>query len=401
MVGAATARKAPLAGAAPKRISILGATGSIGASTLAVIGARPGDFAVEAVTANANVLKLARVARSVGAKAAIIADASAYGALKEALSGSGIEAAAGPQAVIEAATRPVDLVVAAIVGAAGLAPSYAALAAGTPLALANKECLVSAGDLFMRMARARKVTILPVDSEHNAIFQILDGRGAESVERIVITASGGPFRDWTRAQMATATPSAALAHPTWVMGPKITIDSATLMNKGLELVEAHHLFGVAGPDLDVLIHPQSIVHGLVTFRDGSVLASLAPADMRGPIAYCLNWPERVENRHARLDLAQLPPLAFLTPDEARFPALAVARQALDRGTQATNIMSAANEVAVEAFLGGRIGFLKIAEIVEETLERASAHLSEAPLASIEDAIALDKHGRRLALEVLA
>jgi 1-deoxy-D-xylulose-5-phosphate reductoisomerase len=241
---------------APKRITILGATGSIGMNTLAVIASRPGAFTVEAVTANANVAKLAGAARAARARTAVIADAAQYSALKDALAGSGIEPAAGAQAVIEAAAGPADLVVAAIVGAAGLAPSYAALAAGIPVALANKECLVSAGELFVRLARARGLTILPVDSEHNAIFQILDGHDRESVEQIVITASGGPFRDWTRAQMAAATPAAALAHPKWMMGPKITVDSATLMNKGLELVEAHYLFGVDSSRLDVLIHPQ-------------------------------------------------------------------------------------------------------------------------------------------------
>jgi 1-deoxy-D-xylulose-5-phosphate reductoisomerase len=302
--------------------------------------------------------------------------------------------------VVEAATRPADVVVAAIVGAAGLAPSYAALAAGAQLALANKECLVSAGELFVRMARARGSTILPVDSEHNAIFQILDGRDRDTVERITITASGGPFREWSREQMAVATPAAALAHPTWVMGPKITIDSATLMNKGLELVEAHHLFGADGARLDVLIHPQSIVHGLVTFRDGAVLAALAPPDMRGPVAHCLTWPERVTDSRAHLDLANLPPLAFSAPDLGRFPALRVARSALDRGTRATNIMSAANEIAVQAFLAGRIGFLQIVQIVEETLARAAANLLHGPIGSIDEALALDREGRRVAIEVL-
>jgi 1-deoxy-D-xylulose-5-phosphate reductoisomerase len=400
MVTSPAAVRVPVATAAPKRITILGATGSIGDSTLAVVRAHPSAYTVEAVTAHSNVLKLARLARAAGARVAAVADASAYGALKDALAGSGIEAAAGPAAVVEAAARPAEIVVAAIVGAAGLAPSYAALAAGTPLALANKECLVSAGDLFVRTARAKGVPLLPVDSEHNAIFQILDGHARDTVERIAITASGGPFRDWSREQMAVATPAAALAHPTWSMGPKITVDSATLMNKGLELVEAHHLFDVAADRLDVLIHPQSIVHGLVTFRDGAVLAALGPADMRGPIAHCLSWPDRIENSFPRLDLAALPGLTFRAPDVERFPALAVARAALDRGTRATNIMSAANEIAVAAFLAGRIGFLEIASIVNETLGRAGAHLSASPIASIDEAIALDREGRHLAIELL-
>jgi 1-deoxy-D-xylulose-5-phosphate reductoisomerase len=390
----------PAAKSAPKRITILGATGSIGDSTLAVVAAHPAEFAVEAVTANSNVPKLAKLARAARARVAAIADPSAYGALREALAGSGIEPAAGPAAVVEAATRPADVVVAAIVGAAGLAPSYAAIAAGRPLALANKECLVSAGDLFVRTARAKGVPILPVDSEHNAIFQILEGRSDETVERIAITASGGPFRDWTRDQMAAATPAAALAHPTWTMGPKITVDSATLMNKGLELVEAHHLFDVGADRLDVLIHPQSVVHGLVTFRDGAVLAALGPADMRGPIAHCLSWPERLKTSFPRLDLATLPALTFQAPDLDRFPALAIARAALERGTRATNIMSAANEIAVGAFLGGRVGFLEIASIVNETLNRANAHLSSSPITSIEEAVALDRDARRMAVELL-
>ena len=396
----ATALRAPVIGTVPKRITILGATGSIGTSTLAVIASRPEAFSVEAVTANANAAKLAQAARAARARTAVIADPAQYGALKEALAGSGVDAAAGQQAVIDAATAPADLVVAAMVGAAGLAPSYAALAAGTPVALANKECLVSAGELFVRTARARGTTILPIDSEHNAIFQILDGRDPETVERIVITASGGAFRDWSREQMASATPAAALAHPTWAMGPKITIDSATLMNKGLELVEAHYLFCVDSARLDVLIHPQSIVHGMVTFRDGAVLAALGAPDMRGPISHCLHWPDRVQTTGSRLDLASLPPLSFAAPDLSRFPALAIARAALDRGTRATNIMSAANEIAVQAFLSGRIGFLKIAEIVEETLARASALLKAAPLHDIEEAIALDREGRRMAIELV-
>lgn len=396
----ATALRLPRRSAAPKRITILGATGSIGTSTLSVIAARSDDYAVEAVTAHANAAGLAKAARAARAKLAVIADEKAYSSLKEALAGSGIEAAAGEAAVIEAATRHVDLVVAAIVGAAGLAPTYAALAGGAQIALANKECLVSAGELFVRAARATGTTILPVDSEHNAIFQILDGRDATTVERITITASGGPFRDWTRDQMSRATPAAALAHPTWRMGPKITVDSATLMNKGLELVEAHHLFGVDSSRLDVLIHPQSIVHGLVTFRDGAVIASLASPDMKGPIGHCLAWPQRPQNGNPRLDLASLPALAFAAPDLHRFPGLALARAALDRGSRATNIMSAANEIAVEAFLAGRIGFLQIAQIVEETLSRAEVHMTWAPLTTIDEAIAIDLEGRRIAIDLL-
>lgn len=378
---------------APRRISILGATGSIGASTLAVIGERPGAYVVEAVTANANAARLAEIARAVGAQVAVIADPAAFADLKAALAGTGIAAAAGPDAVVEAAARPVDLVVAAIVGAAGLAPTYAAITAGLRVALANKECLVSAGDLFMTAARRAGVVILPVDSEHNAIFQILDGRPADAVERIIVTGSGGPFRTWSVEEMARATPAEALRHPNWSMGPKITIDSATLMNKGLELIEAHHLFDQPSSKLDVLIHPQSVVHGLVTFTDGAMLACLGPPDMRTPIAHCLAWPRRDTSAVRRLQLESVGSLSFGAPDTGRFPALRLARAALDAGGGATNILSAANEIAVAAFLAGRIGFLEIARIVEETLALASA---PATPSTIGEAEALDAEGRRIA-----
>jgi 1-deoxy-D-xylulose-5-phosphate reductoisomerase len=379
----------------PRRISILGATGSIGASTLAVMGERPGAYLVEVVTANVNAKALATIARNAGARLAVIADPAAYGQLKTALSGTGIAAAAGSEAVIEAAGRPVDLVVAAIVGAAGLAPTFAAIAAGSRIALANKECLVSAGDLFVRAAERRGVEILPVDSEHNAIFQILDGRSPTSVDRIVVTASGGPFRTWTREQMAAATPAEALRHPNWSMGAKITIDSATLMNKGLELIEAHHLFAQPGERLGVLIHPQSTVHGIVSFTNGYVVAAMSATDMRTPIAHCLAWPEASLGAGRQLDLAAIGNLEFSAPDEGRFPALRLARSALEASGYATNILSAANEVAVAAFLAGRIGFLEIARIVEETLARASAVGGGAP-STIEEAIAIDAEGRRVA-----
>ena len=301
----ATALNRSATAVAPRRITILGATGSIGTSALSVMAERPEAFVVEAVTANANAAQLASIARKTGARVAVIADESAYEELKAALSGSGITAAAGAAAVIEAAVRPVDLVIAAIVGAAGLAPTFAAVNAGSRIALANKECLVSAGALFMRAAGRAGVAILPVDSEHNAIFQILDGRDSSTVERIIVTASGGPFHTWTREQMARATPAEALRHPNWSMGPKITIDSATLMNKGLELIEAHYLFDQPGEKLGVLIHPQSIVHGLVSFADGYVMAALSPPDMRTPLAHCLAWPEPSPGAGRRLDLASI------------------------------------------------------------------------------------------------
>ena len=393
---AATALNRPGAALAPRRITILGATGSIGTSTLAVIAERPEAFVVEAVTANANVAQLAAIARKTGARIAVIADPAAYGDLKVALAGSGIAAAAGPAAVAEAAVRPVDLVVAAIVGAAGLAPTFAAVSAGSRIALANKECLVSAGQLFMRAASRAGVAILPLDSEHNAIFQILDGRPPSSIERIVVTASGGPFRSWSLEQMAAATPAEALRHPRWSMGPKITIDSATLMNKGLELIEAHHLFDQPGEKLGVLIHPQSIVHGLVSFTDGYVMAALSSPDMRTPIAHCLAWPQPSPGAGRRLDLASIGSLDFAEPDVDRFPALRVARVALEAGGWATNILSAANEIAVEVFLSGKIGFLEIARIVEQTLERAAAVLPGQAPEAIGEAIAIDAEGRRIA-----
>jgi 1-deoxy-D-xylulose-5-phosphate reductoisomerase len=385
---------------APRRVTILGATGSVGASTLAVIAERPGWFAVEAVTANSNAAKLARIARSVGARLAVVADPAAYGDLKGALAGSGIAAAAGEEAVCEAAVRPVDLVVGAIVGAAGLAPTYAAIRAGLGVAIANKECLVSAGRIFMQAARDAGVTILPMDSEHNAIYQAIGGRPIDEIERIIITASGGPFRTWSVDRMAAVTPAEALKHPNWSMGPKITIDSATMMNKGLEVIEAHHLFGAPSEKLDVLVHPQSVVHGLVTFHDGGVMAGMGLPDMRLPIGYCLSWPEAGRLGGQRLDLAELGSLTFERPDRARFPALQLAREALDAGAWATNVLNAANEVAVAAFLAGQIGFLEIAELVEQTIERVSAQTVPPVPDSVEDAIALDCEGRRLAGELV-
>ena len=382
------------------RVTILGATGSIGASTLAVIGENPARYAVEVVTAFSNAEGLAAAARSSRARLAVIADPVAYPALKAALSGSGIEAAAGEDAIEEAAGRPADVVVAAIVGAAGLAPTLAAIKSGARLALANKECLVCAGALFMEAARKVNAVILPVNSEHNAIFQLLDGRPRADVRRLILTASGGPFRTWTREAMAAARPAEALRHPNWSMGPKVSINSATLMNKGLEVIEAHHLFGVASDHLDVLVHPQSIVHGLIDLSDGTTLAALSPPDMRTPIAHCLAWPERSRAAVPRLDLAGLGGLSFERPDYDRFPALRIARSALELGGGATNILNAANEIAVAAFLAGGIGFLEIAEMVEDTIARAAGlSLTRAP-ATIAEAHALDREGRRIATELV-
>ena len=399
MVTSAAALRAHGAAEAPRRVTILGATGSVGTSTLSVIAERAGAFAVEAVTANSNAGKLAVIARRVGARLAVIADPSGYAELKSALAGSGIASAAGSAAVAEAAAHPVDLVVAAIVGAAGLAPTYAAIRAGSRVAIANKECLVSAGGVFMKAAAEAGVDILPIDSEHNAIFQALGGRPIADVERIILTASGGPFRSWSAERMAAATPAEALKHPNWSMGRKITIDSATLMNKGLEVIEAHYLFGAPPAMLEVLVHPQSVVHGIVAFRDGAMMAGMSVPDMRMPIAHCLSWPGPSALAGRRLDLAELGSLTFERPDLSRFPALRVALNALETGGWATNILSAANEVAVEAFLAGRIGFLEIAELVEQTIARAAADSMPAEPDLVEAAIALDAEGRRIAREL--
>jgi 1-deoxy-D-xylulose-5-phosphate reductoisomerase len=320
--------------------------------------------------------------------------------LKEALAGRGVEVAAGPDAVIEAALRPADMVVAAIVGTAGVAPTYAALAAGRTVALANKESLVCAGGPVMRAAAAAGARILPMDSEHNAIFQALGDAPVERIEKMIVTASGGPFRTWSAAQIAAATREQALAHPNWAMGPKISIDSATMMNKGLELIEAHHLFGVPAERLDVLVHPQSIVHGLVSFADGMVVAGLAHPDMRVPIAHCLGWPERLTTPARRLDLAALGGLSFEAPDLDRFPALRVAIAAMRAGGAAPTVLNAANEVAVAAFLEGRIGFSAISALVERVCEAVGAAPSTEP-GTVAEALAINDAARQRAGELLA
>lgn len=351
-----------------KQLTILGATGSVGSSTLDLVARNRQAFAVHTLTADRNWQELARLARQFGAQRAVIADEALYADLKSALMGSGIEVMAGPAALIEAAATPVDLVVAAIVGAAGLPPTLAALEAGISVALANKEALVSAGDIMMAAARRSGADILPIDSEHNAIFQVLQQRC--DVEQIVLTASGGPFRSWTAERMAQATPDEAVQHPTWSMGAKISVDSATLMNKGLELIEAMHLFDMQPDQLAVLVHPQSLVHGLVKYVDGSVLAQLGPADMRVPIANALAWPARIHTPVDRLDLARIGSLQFEEPDRQRFPALALAEAAMRAGGGHPCVLNAANEVAVLAFLNREIAFPAIAEIVRKCLEQA-------------------------------
>jgi len=351
-----------------RRVSVLGSTGSVGCSTLDLIERHPERFSVVALAAGTNATLLAEQAKRTRAGFVAIADKQAWPALKAALSGSGIEAAAGPEAVDEAARRDTDWTMAAIVGAAGLAPTLTALRQGRVVALANKEALVCAGDLFVAVARAAGATILPVDSEHNAIFQVFAADRPATIEKIILTASGGPFRTLSREAMATKSVEAALAHPNWSMGPKISIDSATMMNKGLELIEAHHLFGLPEDRIDILVHPQSVVHSLVAYVDGSVLAQLGSPDMRTPIAYALAWPDRMPTPTPRLDLAALVQLSFEAPDPVRFPALRLAREALRAGGSAPVVLNAANETAVAAFVARRIGFTEIAAVVEAVLE---------------------------------
>lgn len=383
----------------PRRISVLGATGSIGENTLDLVGRDPASYAVIALTGGRNTGRLAELAVKHRAELAVIADESCYGDLRARLAGTGIEAAAGADALIEAASRPADWVMAAIVGAAGLKPTLAAVRQGTCTALANKECLVSAGSIFMREVARYETSLLPVDSEHSAAMQVMGGGAPESIERICLTASGGPFRSWSLADMADVTPKQALAHPNWSMGPKVTIDSATMMNKALELIEAHHLFSVNAERLEVLIHPQSIVHCLVYYRDGSVLAQMSCPDMRTPIAYSLAWPNRMQAPTARLDLAGMGALVFEASDEARFPSLRLARDVLAAGGSAGTVLNAANEIAVEAFLGGRIGFLAIGRLVETTLDR-SAHLAGLSPDSVDEVLAIDSEARAIALSLL-
>ena len=383
-----------------RSISILGATGSIGASTVDLIKRNRDRYRVETVAAGRNAAALAKVAREVGAAVAVVSRAAAYGELKDALAGSGIEAAAGEAALVEHATRPADWLMASIAGAIGLKPTLAAIERGMTVALANKECLVCAGGLFMRRAAATGATVLPVDSEHNAIFQALTAGPREGVKRIILTASGGPFRTWSMEQIRAATVEQALKHPNWSMGQKVTIDSASLMNKGLELIEAHHLFGLPIAQIDVLVHPQSVIHGMVEYRDGSVAAQLGAPDMRIPIAHCLAWPERIEGPAARLDLAAVRQLTFEDPDLVRFPALRLAREAIATGGAAPTVLNAADEVAVAEFLAGRIPFPAIPALVEATLEAAARKgLTEEP-DSIEAALAVDHDSRQLARGLL-
>lgn len=386
--------KAEAAPGAPRSVTILGSTGSVGTQTVDLVARDPERFPVEALTANRNVALLAKQARDLKARLAVVADPAAYAELKDLLSGTGIEVAAGAEAVAAAAERPADWVMAAIVGAAGLEPTLAAVRRGAIVAFANKEVLVCAGSLMMEEVKAHGATLLPVDSEHSAIYQVFDFERTDSVARLILTASGGPFRTRDRAFMAAATREQAVAHPTWDMGAKISVDSATMMNKGLELIEAHFLFGIPEERIDVLVHPQSVIHSLVEYVDGSVLAQLGTPDMRTPIAYALGWPARIATPAERLDLVKAATLTFEAPDPVRFPALRLARAALQSGGGAPTILSAANEVAVQAFLDRRIGFLDIERIVEETLT-ALPHRPLRDLAAVREA---DAEARRVAAD---
>ncbi|HIM45755.1 MAG TPA: 1-deoxy-D-xylulose-5-phosphate reductoisomerase [Alphaproteobacteria bacterium] len=359
----------PLRDAEPRSVTILGSTGSIGSNTIDLLQRHRDSFTVEALTAHSNIELLAEQARQTGAKLAVTADSSRYQDLKGALSGTNISVAAGPEAVEEAADAPADFVMAGIVGAAGLGPTLAAVRRGAIVGLANKECLVCAGALMLNEVARAGATLLPVDSEHNAIFQVFDFERDASVSRIILTASGGPFRSAELEHMVQATPAQAVAHPNWDMGAKISVDSATMMNKGLEMIEAFHLFPVTAEQIDVLVHPQSVIHSMVEYIDGSVLAQLGTPDMRTPIAYSLAWPERISAPSAKLDLAELATLTFEKPDLERFPCLRLAQEALNEGAAAAIVLNAANEVAVRSFLNENIGFMDIPRVVESCLER--------------------------------
>ena len=382
----------------PRRVSVLGSTGSVGPSTIELISNdRKGGrgYVVEALTAHTNVALLAKQAKALSPNFVAIGDETLRGDLTDALAGTGITVGAGEAALTEAAARPVDWVMAAIVGSAGLNPTLAAIRQGATVALANKEVLVCAGDLVMQEVAAAGGVLLPVDSEHNAIFQVFDFDHPETVKKIILTASGGPFRDFDLDRMAGVKPAEALAHPNWDMGAKISIDSATMMNKGLELIEANHLFRMPEDKIDILLHPQSVVHSLVSYVDGSVLAQLGAPDMRTPISVTLAWPDRLEFGAQTLDLAAVGTLTFEPPDPQRFPALSLARQALQTGGTAPTILNAANEVAVVEFMAGRIGFLDIARVVEETLTK----IPVAALRSLEDVFETDTSARDVAKRV--
>lgn len=380
----------------PRKVTVLGATGSIGESTLDLIGRTPERFDVVALTAGKNAEKLAELVIRHNARHAAIADPSKYARLKDLLEGRDVEVSAGENAVCEVAQVTSDWIMAAVVGAAGLRPTFAAATQGSCVALANKECLVSAGEVFLSAIKDAGATLLPVDSEHSAAFQALDPSPADCIETITLTASGGPFREWTPEQLKHAKPEQALNHPNWSMGQKITIDSATLMNKGLELIEAFHLFPVEASQLKILVHPQSIIHCLIQYCDGSVLSQLGTPDMRAPIAYSLAWPERMFAPVKRLDLAALGQLTFEPPDEKRFPAIRIAREAMETGGTAPTVLNAANEIAVERFLAGQIAFMTIPKVVEATIEASISEIGIARASTLDEVLETDLAARRLA-----
>ncbi|MEE8548768.1 MAG: 1-deoxy-D-xylulose-5-phosphate reductoisomerase [Alphaproteobacteria bacterium] len=373
-------------------VTILGSTGSVGCNTIDLIQRHPGRYVVEALTAHRNVEALAEQSRKLRPRMAVIADESRYADLKEALGGTGVEVGAGRKALVEAASVPAEWVMAAIVGAAGLEPTLTAVRRGATVALANKECLVCAGELMMAEVAKNGATLLPVDSEHSAIFQVFDFANYGAVERIILTASGGPFLNRDRADLEKVSPKEAVNHPNWDMGAKISVDSATMMNKGLELIEAFHLFPVSEQRIDILIHPQSIIHSMVAYKDGSVLAQMGMPDMRTPIAYALAWPKRIAAPAERLDLARIGTLTFEEPDLDQFPTLLLARRALQHGGGAPAVLSAANEIAVEGFLAGRIGFLDISRVVEKTLES----MPDTAVETLDDVYGIDAEARRAA-----
>lgn len=382
---------------APRQVTILGSTGSVGCQTIDIIRRNKAHYEVIALTARRNVEELTAQAKEFNPSFVALADPDGYKALKSALSGHDIEIAAGLEAVAEAAKKNAEWVMAAIVGAAGLKPTLAAVKRGAIVAFANKECLVCAGELMMNEIQRRGATLLPVDSEHNAIFQVFDFKRREGIEKLILTASGGPFREWNIQAMGQASPAQAVAHPNWDMGAKISVDSATMMNKGLEVIEACHLFGLPEDKIDVVVHPQSVVHSMVQYIDGSVLAQMGTPDMRTPIAYTLAYPNRVETPCARLDWSDRTTLTFESPDLERFPALRIAREVLRAGGSAPVVMNAANEIAVANFLNGGIGFLQIAAVVEQSLETFPHRKPK----TLDDVHVLDSEARTLAQEIVA
>jgi 1-deoxy-D-xylulose-5-phosphate reductoisomerase len=380
--------------AEPIHLTVLGCSGSIGQNTADIVRQSNGRLVVDGLTAYDNVEELIRQARELRPALAVIGKEEHYSRLKEGLEGTGIRVAAGSEAILEAASLPSPVVMSAIVGAAGLLPTLTAIRRGARIALANKECLVCAGKLMMLEIKKHHASLIPVDSEHNAIFQVFDFEQPEKINRIIVTASGGPFREWTKEQMAEVTPEQAVRHPNWSMGAKISVDSATMMNKGLEVIEAFHLFPVKEEQIEVLVHPESIIHSMVEYADGSVLAQMSPPDMRTPIAYALCWPERMQVETPRLNLAEIGRLSFFAPDMERFPALRLAREALKTGGAGTTVLNAANEVAVASFLNHEIGFLDIIQVVETTLETVGS----ASVTSIEEVMLADREARICARE---